>query len=155
MTRCPGKKENQSISMINNFLFRSSNILNGKGLDFYILKGLDYLLFIYVCYLCLVNAMLLRLLIAALCSPARNELTSWLLFVIFIVVLLLSHVTSWVMCGTLLRRFLIFAAFLRLMMYMLGFISSSTCPFKKHTPIWPLYTPSPIWVQISLYGSKL
>ena len=37
-----GKNENQSISVINNFLFRSfKKNLNGKKLDFYILKVLD------------------------------------------------------------------------------------------------------------------
>ena len=42
----------------------------------------------------------LRLFIAAVWSPAGKGLTSWLLFVMFIVVLLLSHVVSWVRCGT-------------------------------------------------------
>ena len=37
----------------------------------------------HLCYLCLVFAMLSRLFIAALCSPAGKGLTSWLLFVIF------------------------------------------------------------------------
>ena len=37
-----GKNENQSISVINNFLSRSfKKNLNGKKLDFYILKELD------------------------------------------------------------------------------------------------------------------
>ena len=44
--------------------------------------------------------MLLRLFIAALLSPAGKGLTSWLLLVMFIVFLLLSHVISWVRCGT-------------------------------------------------------
>ena len=35
----------------------------------------------HLCYLCLVFVMLLRLFIAALLSPARKGLTSWLLFV--------------------------------------------------------------------------
>ena len=42
----------------------------------------------------------LRLFITALWSPAKNGLTSWLLLVMFIVFLLLSHVVSWVRCGT-------------------------------------------------------
>ena len=54
----------------------------------------------HLCYLCLVIVTLLRLFIAALWSPARKGLTYWLLFVMFIVVLLLSHVVSWVRCGT-------------------------------------------------------
>ena len=40
----------------------------------------------HLCYLCLVIVMLLRLFIAALWSPAGKGLTSWLLFVMFIVV---------------------------------------------------------------------
>ena len=54
----------------------------------------------HLCYLCLVIVMLLHLFIAALWSPAGKGLTSWLLFVMFIVVLLLSHGVSWVRCGT-------------------------------------------------------
>ena len=50
--------------------------------------------------LCLVIVMLSRLFIAALWSPEGKWLTSWLLFLIFIVVLLLSNVLSWVRCGT-------------------------------------------------------
>ena len=46
----------------------------------------------HLCYLCLVFVMLLRLFIAALWSPAGK--------VMFIVILLLSHVVSWVRCGT-------------------------------------------------------
>ena len=38
--------------------------------------------------------------IAALWSPAGKGLTSWLLLAMFIVFLLLSHVVSWVRCGT-------------------------------------------------------
>ena len=54
----------------------------------------------HLCYLCLVFVMLLRLFIAALWSPEGNGLTSWLLFVMFIVILLLSHSVSWDRCGT-------------------------------------------------------
>ena len=36
----------------------------------------------------------------ALWSPVGKGLTSWLLLVMFIVFLLLSHVVSWVRCGT-------------------------------------------------------
>ena len=52
-----------------------------------------------LCYLCLVLFMLLHLFIAALWSPAGNELTYWLLFVMF-VFLSLSNEVSWVRCGT-------------------------------------------------------
>ena len=45
----------------------------------------------HLCYLCLVFVMLSRLFTAALWSPEWNGLTSWLLFVMFIVILLLSH----------------------------------------------------------------
>ena len=38
--------------------------------------------------------------IAALWSPAGKGLTSWLFLVMFIVFSLLSHVASWVRCGT-------------------------------------------------------
>ena len=48
--------------------------------------------------------MLSRLFIAALWLPAGKGLTSWSLFVMFIVFLLLSHVVSCVKCGT---RFII------------------------------------------------
>ena len=48
-------------------------------------------------FLCLVFLMLSRLFVAALWSPAGKGLTSWLLLVMFIVFVLLSHVVS---CGT-------------------------------------------------------
>ena len=66
----------------------------------------------HFCFLCLVFLMLSRLFIAAVWSPAGKGLTSWLLLVMFIVFLLLSHVLSWVRCGTRLYRFLIFAVYL-------------------------------------------
>ena len=66
----------------------------------------------HLCFLCLVFLMLSRLFIAALWSSAGKGLTSWLLLVMFIVFLLLSNVVSWVRCGTLLYRFLVFAVFL-------------------------------------------
>ena len=50
--------------------------------------------------LCLVFLMLSRLFIAALWSSAELELTSWLLLLMFIVFLLLSHVVSYVRLGT-------------------------------------------------------
>ena len=65
------------------------------------------------------------LFIAALWSPAGKGLTSWLLLVMFIVFLLLSHVVSWVRCGAWLYRFPIFAVFL---------LSSSCGVYKDHTP---------------------
>ena len=45
----------------------------------------------HLCYLCLVFVMLSRLFIVALWSPEWKGLISWLLFVMFIVILLLSH----------------------------------------------------------------
>ena len=51
-------------------------------------------------HLSLVFLMLLRLFIVALWSPAGKGLIYWLLLVMFIVFLLLSHVGSWVSCGT-------------------------------------------------------
>ena len=54
----------------------------------------------HLCYLCLVFITLSRLFIAALWSPEGKGLTSWLLFVMFIVILLFSHLVSWDRCGT-------------------------------------------------------
>ena len=54
----------------------------------------------HLCYFCFVFVMLSRLFIAALWSPEGKGLTSWLLFVVFIVNLLLSHLVSLDRCGT-------------------------------------------------------
>ena len=54
----------------------------------------------HLCDSCLVSVMLSSLFIAALWSPTGKELTSWLLFVMFYCVLSLSHLASWVRCGT-------------------------------------------------------
>ena len=54
----------------------------------------------HLCYSCLVLVMLSRLFIATLWSPEGKGLTSRLLFVVFIVILLLSHLVSWDRCGT-------------------------------------------------------
>ena len=54
----------------------------------------------HLCYLCLVFVMLSRLFIAALWSPEGKGLTSWLLFVMLIVILLFSHLVYWDRCGT-------------------------------------------------------
>ena len=48
----------------------------------------------HFCYLCIVFVMLSCLFIAALWSTEEKGLTSWLLFVMFYVVLLLSHLVS-------------------------------------------------------------
>ena len=68
----------------------------------------------HLCYLCLVFVMLSRLFIAALWSPEGKGLNSWLLFVIFNCVLLLSYLVSWDRCGTRFYRFLVLAVFLTL-----------------------------------------
>ena len=68
----------------------------------------------HLCYLCNVFVMLSRLFIAALWSPIGKGLTSLLLFVMFIVSLLLSHLVSCNRFGTRLYRFLIIAVFLTL-----------------------------------------
>ena len=68
----------------------------------------------HLCFLCLMFFMLSRVFIAALSSPAGKGLTFWLLLVMFIVFLLLSHVVSWVRCGTCLYSVLIFAICLTL-----------------------------------------
>ena len=52
------------------------------------------------CKLCLDFVTLSRLFIAALLSTEGKPLTSWLLFVMFIVILLLPHLESWDRCGT-------------------------------------------------------
>ena len=49
----------------------------------------------HLCYLCLLFVMLSCLFIAALWSPEGKGLTYWLLFVMFIVILFLSHLVSW------------------------------------------------------------
>ena len=52
-----------------------------------------------LCYLSLVFAMVLRLFSAALWSPEVKGPTSWFLFVMFIVILLLSNLVSLDRCG--------------------------------------------------------
>ena len=54
----------------------------------------------YLCYLCLVSIMLSGLFIAALWSPEGKGLTTWPLFVMFIVITLLFHSVSCDRCGT-------------------------------------------------------
>ena len=54
----------------------------------------------HLSYFCLVFVMLSRLFILALWSPEEKELTSLLLFVMFIVILLLSQLVSLDRCGT-------------------------------------------------------
>ena len=54
----------------------------------------------HLCYLCLVFVMLSCLFIAALWSPEGKGLTSWFLLVMFIVILLLSHMVPGDWCGT-------------------------------------------------------
>ena len=76
--------------------------IHARGLD--IIVKLFFLFFssffdvprrYHLCYLCLVFVMLSRLLIAALWSPEGKGLTSWLVFVLFIVILLLSDLVFW------------------------------------------------------------
>ena len=55
-----------------------------------------------------------RLFICALWSPAGKGLTSWLSFVMSIFEFVTFPLVSWVRCGTLLYRFLIFAPLLTL-----------------------------------------
>ena len=56
----------------------------------------------HLCFFVFAFHMLSRLFIAALWSPAEKRLTFWLLLVMFIVFLLLSHVVSWVRYGCIL-----------------------------------------------------
>ena len=53
----------------------------------------------HLCYLCLVFVMLSRLFIVVVWSSEGKELTSWLLLVMFIVILFLSRLVSWDRCG--------------------------------------------------------
>ena len=53
----------------------------------------------HLCYIRIVLVMLSRLFIAALWSPEAKGMTSWLLFVMFILMLLLFHLVSWDRCG--------------------------------------------------------
>ena len=53
----------------------------------------------HLCYLCFVFVMLSQLFIDVLWSPEGKGLTSWLLLVLFIVILLLSHLVSRDRCG--------------------------------------------------------
>ena len=52
-----------------------------------------------LCYFCLVFVMLSCLFIAAFWSPEGKGLISWLLFMLFIVILLHSQLVSWDKCG--------------------------------------------------------
>ena len=54
----------------------------------------------HLCYLCFVFVMLSSLFIASLWSPEGKGLTSWMLFAMFIVSLILSYLVSWDKCGT-------------------------------------------------------
>ena len=54
----------------------------------------------HLCYLCLVFDMLLRLFTSALWSSEGKWLTAWLLFVMLIEIVLLSHLVSWDRYGT-------------------------------------------------------
>ena len=57
---------------------------------------MNHLVISVLCLLCFRT----HLFIDALWSPAGNGLTSWLSFVMSNVCLSLSHVVSWVRCGT-------------------------------------------------------
>ena len=50
----------------------------------------------HLCCLCLLFVVLSRLFIAVLWSPEGKGLTYWLLFVMFIVILFLSHLVSYI-----------------------------------------------------------
>ena len=53
-----------------------------------------------MCYLFLLFVMLSRLFITAMGSPEWKDLTTWLYFVMYSVILLLSHLISWDVSGT-------------------------------------------------------
>ena len=74
---------------------------------------MDLLCFCSVlCLLCLCA----RLFICALWSPAGKGLTSWLSFVVSNCEFVTFPLVSWVSCGTLLYRFLIFAPLLTMIL---------------------------------------
>ena len=54
----------------------------------------------HLCYLCLAFVMLSCLFITAILSPEGKGLNSWILFVMFIMILLFSHLVSWDRCDT-------------------------------------------------------
>ena len=94
--------------------------------------------------------MLLRLYIAAMWSPEGKGLTSWLLFVMFIVILLVSHFVSCDRCGTWLYRFLIPVVFLTYKMlfepHILPFFRNS---FNKFNKTWALMLEPPYPTKVS------
>ena len=70
----------------------------------------------HLCYFCLVLLCFhARLFVDALWSPAGKGLTSWLSFVMSNCDVVTFPLVSWVRCGALLYRFLIFALFLTFM----------------------------------------
>ena len=71
---------------------------------------MDLLCFSVLCLFCLCE----RLFICALWSLAGKELTSWLSFVVYNCEFVPLPLVSWVRCGTLLYRFLVFAPLLTL-----------------------------------------
>ena len=102
-----------------------------------------------------------RMFIAALWSSGKM-LTSWFLLMMFIVFVLLSHVVSWVRCGTWLYRFLIFDIFLSYMTVMkqrksIQLIELETVgqTFKnplKFGLLWRMYWM--IWVVLGMPSNK-
>ena len=71
---------------------------------------MDLLCFSVLCLLCPCTG----LFICALWSPAGEGLTSWLLFVVSYCEFVTFPLVSWIMCGTSLYQFLIFAPLLTL-----------------------------------------
>ena len=70
---------------------------------------------VHLCCFCLVLLCFhARLFVDALWSPAGKGLTYWLSFVMCICDVVTFPLVSWVRCGALLYRFLIFALFLTL-----------------------------------------
>ena len=77
----------------------------------------------HLCYFCLVlSCFHARLFDDALWSPAGKRLTCWLPFVMFNCDVVTFPLVSWVRCGALLLRFLIYALFLTL--------KCRVCPLK-------------------------
>ena len=105
----------------------------------------------HLCYFCLVFVMLLPTFIAALWSPEGKELTSWLLFVMFIVILLLSHLASSDRCGTWLYRFRSFLSFLLLKSKSTIFQSCWDSSQREKARIWSTKRPHPNFLKWSKF----
>ena len=97
------------------FLSRALVALVFSRVNYFYWPSKAVLLLWIICVICVLCLSCVRVCsLPALWSPEGKGLTSWLWCVMFIVILLLSHLVSWDRCGTWLCRFLIRAVFLTL-----------------------------------------